>query len=78
MGCRRLLDEIDVVFEKITNLVIAKIEGNVNRDNEELEKLTEVVKTFKSLFECMDVTFSKLRILDPTVAHQFKAYIWSN
>ena len=64
--CRRLLDEVDVVFGKIIKLVIAKVEGDVEKDNAEIHKLTEVVYTFKSLFECMDVVFSKLRILAPT------------
>ena len=64
--CRRLLDEVDVVFGKIIKLVIAKVEGDVEKDNAEIHKLTEVVYTFKSLFECMDMVFSKLRILAPT------------
>ena len=35
-------------------------------ENVPIEELTRVIMTFKSLFDCMDVVFSKLRILDPT------------
>ena len=33
-----------------------------------IQELTKVIMTFKSLFECMDVVFYKLRMLDPTEA----------
>ena len=65
--CRRLLDNVDVIFEKIMIVVSEKLSTKKTMCNEQKYQLTEVVSSFKSLFECIDVVFSKLRILDPTV-----------
>ena len=65
--CRRLLDNTKVIFEKVINLVHEKVSMNIRRKNNNVSQLTEVIDTFESLFECMDVMFSKLRILDPTM-----------
>ena len=68
--CRRLLDETDVIFEKIQLLVKDKVSKRKIDDNKKyvpLSELTKVLGTFKSLFECIDLVFCKLRILDPTV-----------
>ena len=65
--CRRLLDNTKVIFEKVINLVHKKVSMNIRRRNNNVCKLTKVINTSKSLFECMDVVFSKLRILDPTM-----------
>ena len=65
--CRRLLDNTKVIFEKVINLVHEKVSMNIRRKNNNVSQLTEVIDTFESLFECMDVVFSKLRILDPTM-----------
>ena len=41
---------------------------NDRMDNKKMNmsQLTVVIGTFKSLFQCMDVVFSKLRIIAPT------------
>ena len=68
--CRRLLDETDVIVEKIQLLVKDKVSKRKRDDNKKcvpLSELTKVLGTFKSLFECIDLVFCKLRILDPTV-----------
>ena len=37
-------------------------------NDEKITQLTKVIDTFRSLFDCIDLVFSKLRILDPTLA----------
>ena len=63
--CRRLLDSVEIIFEEVNKLVKIKLESQGKQENDVM-KLTAVVSIFKSLFEWMDMVFSKLRILDPT------------
>ena len=64
--CRRLLDNVDVIFENIQSMVKDKIAKNDENNKQNIELLFGVIDTFKDLFECMDIVFSKLRILDPS------------
>ena len=66
--CRRLLDDSDIIFGKIRELVKDKLLKRKTEDNlVPLSELTKVLNTFEYLFECIDLVFSKLRIIDPTV-----------
>lgn len=65
--CKRLLDSTEEVFEKVTSLIENKFETLSRGRNRLLSQITGVVDIFKSLFECMDVVFAKLRILDPSM-----------
>ena len=62
-----MLNALIFFHEKVINLVHEKVSMNIRRKNNNVSQLTEVIDTFESLFECMDVVFSKLRILDPTM-----------
>ena len=64
--CRRLLDNVDVIFENIQSMVKDKIAKKDENNKQNIELLFGVIDTFKDLFECMDIVFSKLRILDPS------------
>ena len=65
--CRRLLDNVDEVFERIVSMVQQKMNSKKHTETTvPIEELTRVITRFNSLFDCMDVVFSKLRILDPT------------
>ena len=64
--CRRFLDNVDGIFNKVSLLVKLKVEKNDRDTKLNMSQLTVVIDTFKSLFKCMDVTFSKLRIIAPT------------
>ena len=65
--CRRLLDNVDGIFEDIVvSMVKDKVYKDDKKNEQDLEKLTGFVSMFKALFECMDLVLSKLRILDPS------------
>ena len=63
--CGLLLDETDVIFGKIKALVADKLKCSGNKSVIETNQIDSVLNTFKSLFDCMDVVFSKLCIIDP-------------
>ena len=66
--CRRLLDNVEVIFEKVHLLVKSKMEKRNRNKNSKMRmsQLTVVIDTFQSLFQAMDVVFSKLRIIAPS------------
>ena len=64
--CRRLLDNIDTIFEEIRELCLERLLLNKRRNvvsNEIL--LTNTINSFQFLFETMDNVFSGLRIISP-------------
>ena len=65
--CRRLLDNLDIIFPKIRKIASERLALNKNRDIEQdMKTLTSVINKFQALFETTDVVFLHLRILDPT------------
>ena len=65
--CRRLLDNVEVIFSKIRKLATERLTTNSNRDfDRDIITLTSVIDKFEALFDATDVVFSKLRLLDPT------------
>ena len=63
--CRRLLDSIDTIFDKVTKLVSEKLKERC-KTKEDIEYITLVLNKFRDLFEVVDLVFYRLRILDPT------------
>ena len=63
--CRRLLDNLDIVFEKINKLISDKLKEQM-KTTEETDYITLVFNKFRDLFEVVDLVFYRLRILDPT------------
>ena len=63
---RQLLDNIDPKFEKVRKMTLEKLKSKSSLVKDKISLLTWVLEDFISLFEIMDLVFSKLRILDPT------------
>ena len=63
---RRLLDNVDPIFDKIRKLMSDKLDQKKSLTQEKRDLLTKTLEDFYLLFEIMDVVFAKLRILDPT------------
>ena len=63
---RRLLDNVDPIFERMHSLMLDKLRTNTRKTEKRVDILTKVLDDFHSLFEIMDLVFSRLRILDPT------------
>ena len=63
--CRRLLDNLDVIFEKIKKLLLDVLRLQ-SKTKKEIDYITLVMDKFISLFETIDVVFFRLRTLDPT------------
>ena len=63
--CRRLLDSIDTIFDKVTKLVSEKLKERC-KTKEDIEYITLVLNKFRDLFEVVDLVFYRLRILDLT------------
>ena len=61
-----LLQHIEDIFRDINELVIDKMTKSEHRDASNIPNLTCVLDKFKVLFGCMDLVFTKLRILNPT------------
>ena len=57
---------IDPKFEKVRKMTLEKLKSKSSLVKDKISLLTWVLEDFISLFEIMDLVFSKLRILDPT------------
>ena len=65
--CRRLLDNIDLIFVRIKELTVCRLKTHKERDIEKDKMiLTNTIDTFHYLLEITDVVFSNLRILSPS------------
>ena len=64
--CRRLLDNVDEIFDQINELGLSKLKPKDGCNQKKVELLTVVLADFHSLFRLMDVVFSQLRIIDPS------------
>ena len=65
--CRRLLDNVDSIFEKIRSLTVERLKTHVGRNiKHDIKVLTDKIEEFHYLFEITDIVFSHLRILSPT------------
>ena len=63
---RRLLDNIDPIFDKVRKMMSEKLKTKSGLTKEKISLLTQVLEDFISLFDILDLVFSRLRILDPT------------
>ena len=66
MCCRWLLDNVDAIFEDVGNLVSERLKCQSGISTEQIHLLTQTVSDFKSIFEILDLVFSKLQIIDPS------------
>ena len=64
--CRRLLDNLDVIFEKIIKVVSDRMNNKQGTTDDDRDKITLILNKFRNLFEVVDLVFYRLRILDPT------------
>ena len=64
--CRRLLDNVEALFEDIRKLGMNRLKQKKIRKDKDEEKLTVVLEDFYQLFETIDLIFSLLRVLAPT------------
>ena len=65
--CRRLLDHTDTIFSKIKDLARQRINSNTTRINIiTISQVDLVLDKFQELLDTLDVTFSLLRVCDPT------------
>ena len=65
--CRRLLDNLDIIFPKIKRITSDRLKSNAQRKyDRDITILTEVIEKFEYLFETTDLVFSNLRILAPS------------
>ena len=67
VSCRRLLDNVDPIFQKIKTKCHERLAQNTTRRKPiDAEKLDAVLGTFENVFNTLDVLFSLLRQPDPT------------
>ena len=64
--CRRLLDNIDQIFENINEIITDKLKEQRKKD-EDIEYITLVCMKFHDIFEVVDLVFFRLRTLSPSV-----------
>ena len=67
VACRRLLDDIEIIFPKVRDL--AHERANLNRNRTTLiehDKIDDILDQFLSIFQTLDVVFALLRLVDPT------------
>ena len=64
--CRRLLDHIDPIFAEVRDVMSERLKYRDGLTVSQLQLLTQTLKDFVSIFELLDVVFSRVRIIDPT------------
>lgn len=74
---KRLLDNVDGIFEKIEDMIRNKMTTTPSRNPSDIPKLTLVVQKFKRLLDTIDLVFLKARqiYLSPEEIEQAKMLV---
>ena len=64
--CWRLLDNVEDIFKEVREESMRTLRMKSNLKEKEIEILTSVLNDFFSLFQLLDLVFSRLRVCDPS------------